>query len=214
MAFFYDNSAANYMAMQDFAKFLEGNRQLRDVRKQIFLLVDHLRGSEVFAMFFYSVIGDDPTHPPRIISGKQNGTFLSDLWIPAQMAYEACPTKKVEDENFGMEVIYALLTLIEECYPKVYEGSRRTLTQLANGATIDLVMKKKFVGKPLTPVNVPPMPQIPAQAQQTAPAAPQQPGSPAPANNAASQGMNFCPQCGTKIQPGSRFCPGCGQKLG
>ncbi len=214
MVFFTDSSAANYMAMQDFAKFLEGNRQLRDVRKQIFMLVDHLRGSEIFAMFFYSVIGDDPTHPPRIISGKQSGTFLSDLWIPAQMSYEAYPTKKVENENFGMEVIYALLTLIEECYPKVYEGSRRTLTQLANGATIDLVMKKKYIGKPLTPVNVPAIPQIPVQTQQNAPTAPQQSVAPAPESGVVSTGLNFCPQCGTKIQPGSRFCSGCGHKLG
>ncbi|XP_070849496.1 serine/threonine-protein kinase VRK3 [Chaetodon trifascialis] len=25
--------------------------------------------------------------------------------------------------------------------------------------------------------------------------------------------LNFCPQCGTKLQPGFRFCPSCGEKL-
>lgn len=35
----------------------------------------------------------------------------------------------------------------------------------------------------------------------------------APAGNGGAGGMNFCPECGTKVT-GMRFCPNCGRKLG
>jgi len=39
------------------------------------------------------------------------------------------------------------------------------------------------------------------------------PPAPLPAPPMASQTQDFCPQCGTRVQPGATYCGNCGEKL-
>jgi hypothetical protein len=92
--------------------------------------------------------------------------------------------------------------LIQDCYPNVYDFPGNTLDAIANGATIKLIMKKNFIGKPIAPVS-PPRNVSPA----LQPVQPQD--SQAPATTPA-----FCSRCGNKLSPDSVFCSGCGNKVG
>jgi hypothetical protein len=42
---------------------------------------------------------------------------------------------------------------------------------------------------------------------------PIQPASPVALAPAGKASLNFCPQCGQRLQPGSRFCGACGAAL-
>ncbi len=168
-----------------------------NTRKAIFELRDRMRGTGAFSQVFYRLI-DNVNYPPCYIEASQTGSFWSQAWIPAEKNYEPYTTCKFEDGNIAYLECCAIYLLIQECYPNVYDFPSNTTTQIENGATTKLVMKKQYMGKALKPAVVPPEP---IQPQQSA-VAPSQVGT-----------ACFCSACGTKLSEGAAFCSNCGKRV-
>lgn len=204
-----------FRAMQSAQRAKEAHdniRAVKNARNEIFEYRDRLRGTPVFADYFYKIIGDDVSHPPRKIEATQSGNFWSEQYITAYGNYEPFTTHKFDDPNVGYLEGCAIYLLIQECYPNVYDFPSNTTAQLADGATIQLNMKKQFIGKELKPAVVPPrVTPAPAPAAAPAPAPASVQAAPAPA---AAPVPKFCSQCGAPRQPDARFCMGCGHKFG
>ena len=196
----------------------ENIRAVKNARKDIFEYRDRLRGTPVFADYFYKLIGDDVSHPPRKIEATQTGNFWSEQYVTAYGNYEPFTTHKFDDPNVGYLEGCAIYLLIQECYPNVYDFPSNTTAQLADGATIKLNMKKQFVGKALKPANLPPR-AVPAPAPAPAPAPVAAAPAPAPVAAAPAAEVKvppvprFCSQCGAPRQPDAKFCMGCGHKF-
>lgn len=198
-------------------------KAVKNARSDIFEYRDRLRGTPVFADYFYKIVGDDVSHPPRKIEATQTGNFWSEQYVPAYGNYEPFTTHKFDDPNVGYLEGCAIYLLIQECYPNVYDFPNNTMAQLADGATIQLLMKKQFVGKAIAPAVVPPRATpAPAPVQQAAPAPAPVQAAPAPAAAPATAPAaapvaapvpKFCSQCGAPRQPDARFCMGCGNKF-
>ncbi len=181
--------------------------QVKNLRKAIFEMRDKLRNTPQFSDVFYRLI-PDIQHPPRLIQNNLQGGFFTEGWDVSYNNYEPYTTQKLQDGNIGYIEGCAFYLLIQECYPSVYDFPNRTIKQLQNGESSDLVMKKQFVGKPLKPATVPP------RGTPTFSSAPSTTSQPT-VTPAASQGQTaaFCMHCGQPIPTGARFCSKCGSQL-
>lgn len=190
--FFKPERAANA------ASFLASDMSMvKSGRNAIFNMRDRLRNTPQFSDFFYKII-NDVTHPPRIIEATQTGEFWSEAWIASYNNYEPYSTQKITDRNIGYIEGCAMYLLIQDCYPDIYDFPGNTVQQLNNGATIKLIMKKKYIGQPLQPAFLPPkVAPVMQSVQQT------------PVNTAG----RFCTNCGNKNDDSSKFCCKCGTPL-
>ena len=145
---------SNAQAAAELAAGIQEVKTVKNMRKNIFALKDRLANSAEFSQVFYTLI-KDVSRPPMLMSCTTVGTILSEEWRPAENNYEPYPTIKIENPNYNYEVMCALMLLIQDCYPNVYDSPNVTLAQLQNGATGDLIMKKKYLGKLLKPKTVP-----------------------------------------------------------
>ncbi len=175
--------------------------------KEIYNMRDNLRNTPQFSNIFYALISDI-NHPPRKIEATQSGDFWSEAWQSAFNNYEPYSTHKFSDVNIGYREGCAIYLLIQECYPSVYDFPGNTLAQIQNGATIKLIMKKQFIGKPLKPAVIPP----------AFSAAPQENTAPevtveVPSSTAETNAPSFCSGCGSKLGANVAFCPACGKKV-
>ena len=214
------------MSLADIAYHAGRIAQTNNLRKNIFEIQKNLRGTPQFAELFYQLIGQDIHHPPKEISGTQQGVFWTAGWEPARGAYEPFTTQKVANPNIAYQEGCALFLLIQEIYPNVYKFPNNTTDQVMAGAGIQLLMRKEYIGRPLMPAYTPG--QAPAQSVAEAPVQPIQleaqpvqaaaqpvQTAPQPTQSPAQAAvLRFCPNCGTKRMPGARFCSACGTKLG
>ena len=188
---------SNAQAAAELSAGIQDAKTVKSMRKNIFALKDRLENSAEFSQVFYTLI-QDISRPPKLMSCTTVGTILSEEWRPAENDYAPYATIKIENPNYNYEVMCAFMLLIQDCYPNVYDFPNVTLEQLRNGATGDLIMKKKYLGKILKPKSVP------AAVEQPKVQAVRQP------DPGMSQDVMYCPNCGNPHPASAKFCAKCG----
>ena len=180
---------------------LQEVKTVKNMRKNIFALKDRLENSAEFSQVFYTLI-QDVSRPPKLLSCTTVGTIATEAWRPAENDYELFATIKLENPNYNYEVMCAFMLLIQDCYPNVYDSPNVTLAQLQNGATGDLIMKKKYLGRLLKPKTVPAAVQQPPQMQAVRPPV-----------QGTNQDVMYCPNCGNPHPASAKFCSKCGNQF-
>ena len=198
---------SNAQAAAELAAGIQEVKTVKNMRKNIFALKDRLANSAEFSQDFYTLI-QDVSRPPKLMSCTTVGTIASEEWRPAENNYEPFSTIKIENPNYNYEVMCAFMLLIQDCYPNVYDSPNVTLAQLQNGATGDLIMKKKFLGKMLKPKSVP-------AAVEQQPQQPEQPQTQAVRRPAQEirQDVMYCPNCGNPHPVSAKYCSKCGNQF-
>ena len=177
---------------------------VKNTRREIFDIRDRLRNTPQFAELFHNIIRY-PEHPPvKIVSDYARGVFMTMDWDTRTNNYEPFLTAKYQDTNIAYCEACAILLLIEECYPNVYDSTNQTLREIEQGVPIEMYMKKKFVQKTIVPANIPQgFAPVQSNVQQ-----------PVVNNQTINSAPRFCGYCGKSLQPGSVFCTACGNKIG
>lgn len=175
---------------------------VKNTRKEIFAIRDRLRNTPQFAQFFHNIVKCPERPPVRITADYAHGSFLTMDWDTRTNNYEPFMTVKYQDANVAYCEACAILLLVQECYPNVYDSTNQTLAQIEQGVPVEMYMKKQFVQKTLIPASVP---------QNYAP----QPVQTDVINNQqVNSAPKFCGNCGSPLQPNSAFCTSCGSKIG
>ena len=124
-------------------------KSVKNLRKEIMDKKSEIQGSAFVNDIIANAI-TDPTHPPCYIEGTCEGLYVqyfdssANSYIPNKVLLS--PT-----EELTYVVGCAVFLIIQEAYPNVYDFPGRTIQQIQNGATIELVMKKPYKGVMLTP---------------------------------------------------------------
>ena len=167
---------------------------VKAANKEIYEQMDRLRNSYQYADIFYRLAGD-VNHPPCEIEWTKNGTFYTQGWEARTNNYEPYSTAKYQDVNTTILIANALLALIQESYPNVYDFPGMTFREIEAGTdTYKLIMNRSFLGQHLIPAFLPE--RNSTQPEQT--------------NTVNNQ---FCSKCGNCLAPEAIFCTECGNRI-
>ena len=169
--------------MRAAAELQQQGALVKNARKEIFTIRDRLRGTRQFAEIFHQVVGNPERPPMQIQCDYMNHAFFTIGWDDLGNNYEPYSTWKATDGNIAYYEAAAIFLLVQECYPNVYDFPNRTATQLQAGVSIELNMKKNFIGKKVRPAILPAKPSV---------------STPTPVATTVAE-KKFCSNCGKQL---------------